>query len=145
MVLFALTMVHGPNWDASRQIREQDAWDEHAVFMDGLVDDGFMILGGPVGDGERVLHVVEAADEPEIMACLGRDPWSSMGLLRIAAVEPWALLLDGRQSGTQMAVRQPEAWWRLRSRWKHRRGRRQRLRFSLAEWEPSIRALRVGQ
>jgi hypothetical protein len=29
--------------------------------MDGLVDDGFIILGGPVGDGEQTLHIVEAA------------------------------------------------------------------------------------
>jgi hypothetical protein len=53
MALFALTMVHGPNWDAARQIRKQRSWDEHAVFMDGLVDDGFVILGGPIGDGSE--------------------------------------------------------------------------------------------
>jgi hypothetical protein len=65
--------------------------------MDGLVDNGFVILGGPIGDGERALHVVEATDEQEIRARLGEDPWASMGLLRIGAIEPWALWLDGRQ------------------------------------------------
>jgi hypothetical protein len=44
---------HGRGRDASRQIRDQDGWDEHAAFMDGLVEDGFIILGSPVGDGER--------------------------------------------------------------------------------------------
>ena len=44
--------------------------DEHAAFMDGLVDDGFVVLGGPVGDGEQTLHVVEAADENDIRARL---------------------------------------------------------------------------
>jgi hypothetical protein len=34
-------------------MREQDDWDAHAGFMDGLVDDGFVLLGGPVGDGMR--------------------------------------------------------------------------------------------
>ena len=34
--------------------------------MDALVDDGFVILGGPVGDGEQSLHVVKAADENEV-------------------------------------------------------------------------------
>ena len=47
MATFAVTMVHGPHWDRSRPIREQDGWDEHAAFMDGLVDDGLIILGGP--------------------------------------------------------------------------------------------------
>ena len=58
MANFAVRLVHGPGWDSSRQIRDQDGWDEHAAFMDGLVDDGFIILGGPVGDGEQTLHVV---------------------------------------------------------------------------------------
>jgi hypothetical protein len=34
--------------------------------MDGLVDDGFIILGSPIGVGERTLHAVEAADQREI-------------------------------------------------------------------------------
>ena len=57
--------MHGPNWDPGCPIRGQDGWDKHAAFMDGLVDDGFIILGGPVGDGEETLHAVEAADEDE--------------------------------------------------------------------------------
>lgn len=46
MAIFALTEVSGPSWDASRPRREQAAGDEHAAFMDGLVEDGFVILGG---------------------------------------------------------------------------------------------------
>ena len=44
MANFAVRLVHGPGWDASRPIRKQDGWDEHAAFMDGLVDDGFIVL-----------------------------------------------------------------------------------------------------
>jgi len=94
---FAVTLIHGPGWDPSRQIRTQDAWDEHAAFMDGLVDDGFIIVGGPLGGGDTTLHVVEAADEREIEARLGEDPWAVAGLLRIGSIEPWALWLDGRR------------------------------------------------
>lgn len=98
MALFALTMVHGHQWDASRQIREQDAWDEHAAFMDGLVDDGFVVLGGPVGDGEQALLVVEASGEREIQTRLIGDPWAAMDLLRIGAVQRWTIWLDGRHN-----------------------------------------------
>lgn len=98
MAFFALTLVHGPNWDASRPIREQQAWDEHAAFMDGLVEEGMIIIGGPLGDGERTLHAVEAADERQVEARLGEDPWASMGLLRIGSIQPWALWLDGRHA-----------------------------------------------
>jgi uncharacterized protein YciI len=96
MGIFAVTLVHGAAWDAARPIRDQDGWDAHAAFMDGLVDDGFIIIGGPLGDGERTLHAVDAADDREIRARLSADPWASAGLLRIGAIEPWALWLDGR-------------------------------------------------
>ena len=96
MANFAVRLVHGPDWDPSRQIREQDGWDQHAAFMDGLVDDGFVILGGPVGTGEQTLHVIEAADGNDIRARLARDPWASAGLLQIGAIEPWPLWLDSR-------------------------------------------------
>lgn len=98
MANFAVRLVRGPGWDPSRPIRHQDGWDEHAAFMDGLVDDGFIILGGPVGDGEQTLHVVEAADEDGIRTRLARDPWASAGLLRIGVIEPWALWLDSRRN-----------------------------------------------
>lgn len=97
MAVFALTEVSGPNWDPSRARREQEAWDEHAAFMDGLVDDGFVILGGPIGDGARVLLVVEAADEDQIQARFAADPWLPMGILRIETIEPWTIWLDGRR------------------------------------------------
>jgi uncharacterized protein len=96
MANFAVRTVHGPGWDPSRRIRDQDAWDEHAAFMDGLVDDGFIILGGPVGDGEETLHVIEAADESEVKARLVEDPWALADMLRIGTIEPWALWLDSR-------------------------------------------------
>lgn len=96
MANFAVTLIHGPGWDAARPIREQDGWDGHAAFMDALVDDGFIIMGGPLGDGQRSLHVVEAADEPEIRARLAKDPWATAALLEVGSIEPWALWLDGR-------------------------------------------------
>jgi uncharacterized protein YciI len=96
MATFAVTLVHGPGWDATRPIRRQDGWDDHAAFMDGLVEGGFLILGGPLGPGHRTLHLVQAADEREVTARLSGDPWASAGLLRIGGIEPWALWLDSR-------------------------------------------------
>lgn len=93
---FAVRLVHGSSWDSLRQIRDQDGWNEHAAFMDELVDDGFIILGGPIGAGEQTLHAIEAADEQEIRARLDLDPWAAAGLLQIGTIEPWALWLDSR-------------------------------------------------
>ena len=88
----------GPQWDASKLLEEQSGWPEHATFMDGLVDEGFLVLGGPLADEHRVMHAVEAESEDAVRATLARDPWSETHL-RVAAVEPWTIRLDSR-SGT---------------------------------------------
>jgi uncharacterized protein YciI len=85
----------GPRWDRSRPLEEQSGWPAHASFMDALVDDGFIVLGGPLADEHRVAHVVEAESEDEIRATLARDPWSETHL-RIDAIDPWTIRLDGR-------------------------------------------------
>ena len=95
---FVVTEVSGPRWDASRARREQDGWDEHAAFMDALVDDGFVVLGGPIGDGERVMVVVEAEDENEVRRRFAADPWLPAGVLEIASIEPWTIWLDARKT-----------------------------------------------
>jgi len=95
---YALTLAHGPSWDGSVGIREQRAWDEHAAFMDGLVADGFILLGGPIGDGRLTHHVVEARDEVEVRSRMAEDPWAQLRLLEVDSVEPWALWLDFRRA-----------------------------------------------
>jgi hypothetical protein len=84
----------GPKWDRSRPMEEQILWDQHAAFMENLVDSGFVVAGGPVGDEGRVLLVVRADSEDEIRATLAEDPWSD-DLLLIASVEPWTIRLGG--------------------------------------------------
>ncbi len=99
MSLFVLTMVNGPAYDRSRPRREQRGWDEHAAFMDSLLAEGFVVLGGPIGDGEEeVMLVVEAGTEREARARMEPDPWAPMGVLEIGSVQPWAIWLDGRPS-----------------------------------------------
>ncbi|HEX5501160.1 MAG TPA: YciI family protein [Thermomicrobiales bacterium] len=100
MAVFAVTTAKGPHWDPTRGIRDQRAWDQHAAFADGLVDRGVIVLGGPIAsDAEEdvALLVVAAADEQELRAIFGDDPWATSGVLRIKEVRPWTLWLDGRR------------------------------------------------
>ena len=87
----------GPQWDASKPLEEQSGWDAHASFMDGLVDSGFIVLGGPLADEHRVVHAVEAESEDAVRATLARDPWSETHL-QIDAIDPWTVRLDGRST-----------------------------------------------
>jgi uncharacterized protein YciI len=94
MTMFAVRMINGPAYDRRRERREQDEWDEHAAFMDALVDEGFVVLGGPVGDGEQVLVAVEAQDEREVRERFAADPWHVSGVLKIGRVSEWTIWLD---------------------------------------------------
>ena len=85
----------GPEFDRSRPLEEQSDWPAHADFMDGLVEAGFIVLGGPLADDGRVAHAVEAESDEAIRATLARDPWSEKHL-RVDAIEPWTIRLDGR-------------------------------------------------
>jgi uncharacterized protein YciI len=84
----------GPRWRAGLPMEEQSGWPAHADFMDGLVDDGFVLLGGPLADERRTAHVVEAESEEAIRGTLARDPWSGSHLL-VESIEPWTIRLDG--------------------------------------------------
>jgi len=96
--MFLVTLKRsGPRWDASKPLEEQSGWPEHAAFMDGLVDEGFIVLGGPLADEHRVMHAVEAESEDAVRATFARDPWSESHL-RVATVEPWTIRLDARSA-----------------------------------------------
>jgi uncharacterized protein YciI len=86
----------GAEWDPSQPMEEQSEWPAHAAFMDGLVASGFVVLGGPLADEQRVVLAVEADSEDTVRATLGRDPWSGTHLV-VDAVEPWTIRLDGRR------------------------------------------------
>jgi hypothetical protein len=60
---YAVIREAGAGWDASRTLRAQEKWDEHADFMEALVEDGFVLLGGPLEDGPKTLLIVKAESE----------------------------------------------------------------------------------
>jgi uncharacterized protein YciI len=95
--MFLLTLHRsGPEYDLSKPLEEQSGWEAHAAFMDGLVDDGFIVLGGPLSDEFRVVHAVEAESEEAIRVRLAQDPWSESHL-QVASIEPWTIRLDARR------------------------------------------------
>jgi uncharacterized protein YciI len=85
----------GPRWDPSRPLEEQSDWPAHASFMDGLVDAGFVVLGGPLEDERSAVLVVEADSEEAVRDTLARDPWSETHL-RVDTIDRWTIRLDGR-------------------------------------------------
>ena len=77
---------------------EQAEWDGHGEFMEGLVDEGFVVLAGPLGDGEKFLLIIEADNVEAVHERLAPDPWTDLDLLRVVEVEPWRVLLGEKNA-----------------------------------------------
>lgn len=92
--LFAVTRTRGKAWDQNKSMRSQNQWTEHALFMNRLASDGFIVLGGPLEDGIDILLVVDAVDEDEIISNLADDPWSISGILEVKLIQSWSILLE---------------------------------------------------
>jgi len=89
----------GPDWKADEPLEAQSGWQDHAVFMDGLVDRGFIVLGGPMGE-RRAVHAVEASTIEDVRTTFARDPWAGSHLV-VESVCPWEIRLDGRRPPVQ--------------------------------------------
>ncbi len=58
MTYYVVTRERGENWDARLSMRQQEKWDEHAAFMNALVDDVLEAYQSCQRDPERV-HLEE--------------------------------------------------------------------------------------
>ncbi len=94
-MIFAVTLARGGPWNWSCGLRDQDGFEQHGRFMDALVDDGFVLLGGPLALDREVLLVIKAASEQEVRERLDGDPWHRNRMLSIASIRFWTVLLDG--------------------------------------------------
>ncbi len=91
--LFAVMLVRGPTYQLGQPLESQVEWDAHAKFMDALVTDGLVKLGGPLEGTNQVLLIFRAESEDEIRQRLTPDPWHRMGLLQISQIMSWTLRL----------------------------------------------------
>jgi uncharacterized protein YciI len=88
----------GANRDLSKSTRAQPLWDEHAAFIDKLVADGFILMGGPLVDEGGSLLIFNAEDENEVREKLKNDPWSEHGILKLESVKRWQIFIDETKS-----------------------------------------------
>ena len=91
--VFALIQSRGPAWDHTQPVEDQPEWTAHAEFMDRLVDEGFIALGGPLEGSHDVLLILRASSEQEIEQRLAADIWRQSGLLVPKQCFPWHIRL----------------------------------------------------
>ena len=91
--IFIVLSKAGPNRDLSKGSREQAYWDDHAAFIDALVENTFIMMGGPITDEGGAMLIVRADSREEVEARLQADPWTASGHLYTTQISPWTLRL----------------------------------------------------
>ena len=94
---FVMISSAGPNRDLSKGTREQPFWNEHAEFIDRLVSEGFILMGGPLVDEGGSLLIFNAEDENEVRKKLKNDPWLKHGILKPESIKRWQIFIDQRK------------------------------------------------
>ena len=93
--LFVINQIRGKAWDPNKPLRAQALWDKHAAYMDKLTADGFIVLGGPLGDAEgEAMLVVDAPEEETVHGTLAKDPWRHSGHLIEPKIQRWTIFLE---------------------------------------------------
>ena len=91
--LFAVMNTHGARWDAARPLEEQEDWPAHAAFMDALVAEGVVVLGGPLEGTPDVLLIMRAgcAGDPGAPGRWSPGPsvWGPSSRGRTIAARAW--------------------------------------------------------
>ena len=90
---FVVIRSRGPAWDDSTPMEQQADWPAHAAFMEGLADEGFLVMVGLLEGTREVLLIVRAEGQPEIERRLAADPWAANGLLVVKQIAPWQIRL----------------------------------------------------
>jgi uncharacterized protein YciI len=101
MSLFAVTREAGSGWTDRKGAFEQPGVNDHAVFMNALEDEGFLLFAGPLAGSEldriRVLLIADTDSETDVRRRLADDPWERTQRLVTTTVEPWNLLVGAER------------------------------------------------
>jgi uncharacterized protein YciI len=100
MSYYAVIREAGPGW-AAGGIGAQAGVAEHAAYMNGLADEGIVLVAGPLAGSEnarlRVLLIVSADDGDDFRGRVADDPWARTDRLVITSIEPWNLVVGAER------------------------------------------------
>ncbi len=83
----------GPTWESGPP-EEQPGWDEHAAFVDDLVERGIFVMGGPLSDHSGSMTLLENVSEDEARELVARDPFVENGVFVLKDVRSWNVYVD---------------------------------------------------
>lgn len=98
---YAVIREAGSAWTEGKGAFDQPGVNDHAMFMNALADQGFVLFAGPLAGSERgrirALVIVDADDEAEIHRRLADDPWTLAQRLTVVSIEQWNLFVGSER------------------------------------------------
>jgi uncharacterized protein YciI len=83
----------GPTW-TSGGVREQPRWDEHADYIDDLIEQGIFVMGGPFADNSGSLSLLEGVSVEEARRIIADDPFVENGVFLLDDIREWDVFVD---------------------------------------------------
>jgi uncharacterized protein YciI len=83
----------GPTWESGPP-EDQPGWDEHAAFVDDLIERGTFVMGGPFADYSGSMSLLEGVGEDEARELVARDPFVQNGVFELEDVRAWNVYVD---------------------------------------------------
>jgi uncharacterized protein YciI len=83
----------GPEWTTGGP-EDQAGWDEHAEFIDGLIERGIFVMGGPYADNSGSHTLLEGVTADEARELVLQDPFVANGVFVLEDVRAWNVYVD---------------------------------------------------
>jgi uncharacterized protein YciI len=83
----------GPTWKGGPP-EDQPGWDEHAAFVDGLIERRTFVMGGPFADYSGSMSLLEGVSEAEARELVAGDPFVANGVFVVEDVQAWNVYVD---------------------------------------------------
>ena len=106
MSLYSVIREAGPGFLDGGIAAQPDVAD-HAAFMNGLAEQGLVLVAGPLAGTEtgrlRALLIMSADGEDAIRHRLNDDPWVRADRLVITSIEPWNVIVGAERLAASIA------------------------------------------
>ena len=95
-----LRLAPGPTWTTGKP-EDQPGWDEHAEFIDDLIDRGVFFMGGPWTNRLGSMSIWEGMNADEVLEVMQGDPFVQNGVFLIEDCADWTVYVDTRAESPQ--------------------------------------------
>lgn len=83
----------GPTWDGGPP-QEQPDWDAHEAFVDQLVANGTIVMGGPFSDCTGAMLLLEGVSPEEARRIVDHDPFVKNEVFVLDDIREWTIFVD---------------------------------------------------